>query len=213
MVLVFKFLFLNSWVTLLIKQNLERYGNVRNISPCQQRRRQAGGPNSSLGTGVGHRTRSGRQRGGARGRPGLRLRSRLCSRTREAARAGGCARGRGEEAQCVPGTATRTAWPGPGAGEASIEVGRLGWGGPVGRPVAGVASGLKVTRRHRGFRVGLRGRREAAGRAQTGRGRADGPAARARGAKGWGAGSGPAGGCEKTTLDARGRSDRKFSFM
>lgn len=42
MVLVFKFLFLNSWVTLLIKQNLERYGNVRNISPCQQRRRQSG---------------------------------------------------------------------------------------------------------------------------------------------------------------------------
>lgn len=148
--------------------------------------------------GVGHRTRSGRQRGGARGRPGLRLCSRLCSRTREAARAGGCARGRGEEAQCVPGTATRTAWPGPGAGEASIEVGRLGWGGPVGRPVAGVASGLKATRRHRGFRVGLRGRREAAGRAQTGRGakgwgRADGLGT-GRGAKGWGAGSGPAGG-------------------
>lgn len=170
MVLVFKFLFLNSWVTLLIKQNLERYGNVRNISPCQQRRRQAGGPNSSLGTGVGHRTRSGRQRGGARGRPGLRLRSRLCSRTREAARAGGCARGRGEEAQCVPGTATRTAWPGPGAGEASIEVGRLGWGGPVGRPVAGVASGLKATRRHRGFRVGLR----AGGKQQGARRRAGG---------------------------------------
>lgn len=199
MVLVFKFLFLNSWVTLLIKQNLERYGNVRNISPCQQRRRQSGD-----GRRPPHALWAAARRGQGQTRAAA---LQLALQSDEGGSSGRRLRAR--------------PWRGSAVRSRHSDQNGLAWAGGWRGEYRGRPAGLGQPCRASCSRCGLRPEgdtatprlpRGATGQEGSSRARADGQGT-GRGAKGWGAGSGPAGSFEKTTLDARGRSDRKFSFM